>query len=1237
MTNSPIADASDTLLTWASTTEAELATRLASVEYFVDVDYSGDELERFTRFYGTFLGRQIAAGAQESALLSVCPALTATTLLGRAARLNEVQELAREYWAGLELDPTPDRVALIEGRFAAILSAAGLDPMDGSASGPDGELGRLFAHVGLASDWIPELVELIDRRRMAAEGAGGPEADPAAEGPGDEVEGQCEAALEDLDAEAAAIVAELAAEQLQAGPLCATLPNRARSLIAPIVRIVRHAARHPHSWEHTLPNPEELGLPTLIREDVIEELRERPAGVLNRRHNVGVAHREDQPRICLDAVRNRVVLRLPAQHLASYPGAEVRWRVDADGRAEAYRTGRMDRPGGAEGPAAGASAQDPALAELEELFGLSELSEILDIPVRQPVRDISVRNTSDDQHWTLPLVDASDPLLIFSTRGMDLSSLACIHRSAVWVVCPEDATAVDPVQDQLIPVTEQRPCKSWEGWVLRRLDLSDALALHVERPGERRPFLGTVRAVDPRQRVRFIEPDSPVWGIRTATGKPIFASGLHVEFPPTISGDVETWYLSVSAYAGPGQCGEEVSEEAPLEVPAEGGLFDVFDTESYDSPWVGEYLVRLRGPRGESFRHEHALVEGLQVEAVVEGPAARTRLPLTGGLSPVSVRLRPAGKPFEATDPVLVPADQRTAGAVIETAEGDALPVVVDPPRVRYQLPLTGEDPMWRTEAAPVVASWIDVAARFRVRPGVPIEAPRLVIRNHHGAPVRTLVLTTLDHVTWWVDLAAVAPSLPTLGRGTCELEFVDAAAGKRVSVRIARIVPSFHVEVCAQESEEEDAAEGVAEVAAAPQTLLLTADAGEDAEAVLQWAAWVWPLSAPWERARSVTLQAAAGGTALSLPPELVGAGPLAIQLYAPDRFSDLRPPIGPGPRALTVAAPGYFGAGTSTPWADLAAFLAGEREDVPTDPEILPTLWDVQAGWLRRRVSATPSLKAHIRAALTHQPRESVHAMSQSLVPAADRPAQFIASGLVHSSFAAPHRTGERPSAAWIAALEIMGEWSRVGEGDPALAKALRQELAAVAGPGLSQTLDTGRDATLETACIDSTTVQIAHMDPAQQQAVLEMFFGGAGLVPGALSDEGSRLIAVFDTFTRRAELSALLGDEALITTAVSVLRRVKSANRQLYLSARVRFDRLEGVNTDDPANRWALAPVISLVFALATRMHAHGHLESLGKLPIAYDGWAALAREVPDLVTGDIVAADAMVLGVYGPSVE
>ncbi|WP_282939696.1 hypothetical protein [Corynebacterium auriscanis] len=1169
MTYSPIADLQDTLLPWASTTEARLESEFAETQLFVELDINGDELERMTRFFGTFISRQVEAGSSESALLEACPALTAATLLSRAARFHQVGELSSEYWFGLGLEPTPARRKLIDGRYRDILAAAGLNTFDEVTGGPDGELGRLFAHVGVATDWVPELIELIDSRRL----------DGSAQG--------------ELAAEAQALVAILAEQPRQVGPLCATLPETAATLLRPVVATVRYAADNSEGWEYALLAGEVEGtekFPALIREDVVEELRERPAGTLERRHSVGVARKEDQPRFHLDVERQRVLLRLPAQPLGEEDGAETRWRVDFDGRPGAFRAMRSDNP-----------------ARVE--------SEIVDVPVRHPLREVRVRNKYSDHHWHLPMVNsATDPVLLFTVRGHDVTDHVCLHHSEVFVVCPQDSVAKDPVRDQIVPVLAEHGMKTWDGWVIRQLDLSESLALHVERPGEPQPSMLGVRAIDPRQRVRFIEPDEPLPAVRTLAGKAIHSESLMVEFPPTISGATEEWYLSVSAYAGPGEIGEEVSEEQPLEVPAEGGAFDVFDPEAYDSPWAGEYLVRLRGPRNESFRHEYALVEGMSVEVEIEGPSSQTRLPMRGGLSPATVRLRPGEKPFLRVKPITLTAEDSYALVSVETDAGDALPIVVRPPWIRYQLTLHGEDPMWRTEPINMAKAWLNTDSRFRVRPGAPMDDPRFVVRDRHGNPVRTLALTTVDNVTWFVGLSTIASSIALLSQGSIEFEFVDPIAARRVSVRLANLVSDgeWGVEI------ENGRLKIHSEVPGQLETM----------------GAWVWSLTAPWESARFVDYDG-------QLPADLTDAGPLSVQLFHQDRFSHLRPPVVAGTRSVKVDAPGYFvGDDADSPWAHLSAFLAGEREDIPTDPSVLSTLWDVQAGWLAGRFEVMDKL----REALTHDPRASIGAMSRSLVPAGDRPAQFIASGLVHTPMAravgeAEQATGDverHGDTPWIAALEILDELSRIDD-ESAEARKLRAELGEVAGAPLVQTVETGRDVSLDTACIDNTTVQIAHMDPAQQKAVLDMFFGGAGVVPGALSEENSRLIAVFDTFKKRQELSDLLGDPQLMKTAVAVLRRVKSANRQLYLSARVRFDRLSGVDTDTPANRWALAPVVSMIFALATRMHAHGHLSSLGQLPQAYAGWADMARLVPDLVTGDIVSADAMVLGIFGPRVK
>lgn len=106
----PIADLTDSLLGWASQTELELAQRLQSETLVINVDLRDDELERIERLYGIFLTRQLVAGADLNALLGVSPALTVTTLVGRARRVVNTDNFIAEYFGGLGLSPESQEV-----------------------------------------------------------------------------------------------------------------------------------------------------------------------------------------------------------------------------------------------------------------------------------------------------------------------------------------------------------------------------------------------------------------------------------------------------------------------------------------------------------------------------------------------------------------------------------------------------------------------------------------------------------------------------------------------------------------------------------------------------------------------------------------------------------------------------------------------------------------------------------------------------------------------------------------------------------------------------------------------------------------------------------------------------------------------------------------------------------------------------------------------------------------------
>src|SRR5699024_1761381 len=119
-----IADFNDSLLGWASQTELELTQRLAGVEYFAQAQLRSDELERIDRFYGTFLSRQLAAGADITELLDMTPGLTVASLVSRAARVVDPQDFFTEYFGGLGLEP--DQGAVVANEVERLLVKVGL-------------------------------------------------------------------------------------------------------------------------------------------------------------------------------------------------------------------------------------------------------------------------------------------------------------------------------------------------------------------------------------------------------------------------------------------------------------------------------------------------------------------------------------------------------------------------------------------------------------------------------------------------------------------------------------------------------------------------------------------------------------------------------------------------------------------------------------------------------------------------------------------------------------------------------------------------------------------------------------------------------------------------------------------------------------------------------------------------------------------------------------------------------
>ena len=956
-------------------------------------------------------------------------------------------------------------------------------------------------------------------------------------------------------------------------------PEYTERLLTEIEKFRAYTAEHLATWRN---DAEFADLPAMVAELVAAELRERPAGTVGRETAVGEATREQTPRIILDATRGKVCLRLPEQILGEDdPDGEIQWRVSLDGTTKVYRTAR---PWGSEAP----------------------FTEALDITIARQVREVTVADVTTESMWVVPVVDSLDPVLVFTPKGQNITDKASLHYSELFVVCPTDATLVDVVTGDPIPVTDTFDIEGWSAWHCRRLDTRSVASLQVVREGESPSLAQKARCIDPRQRVLFRDPGLPIPYVRSLGGLPVHAESLVAEFPPTLSGQAETWYLSISAYAGTGYTGEEVAPAEALEVPAEGGVFDIFDPELYDAPWVGEYLIRLRGPRNESFRHEYAIVEGMEADTEITGLCRSFRIPAQGGLSTAELVVTAGEKPFAVDGDVVVRPEEAGANFTISTDEGDQMPLRFTPPRLRFEVPTTTEPPMWRTTRLVCQPRHFDAQGTLRIRATGELGTPKITVRNHHGAPLRTLALESEDLFTYTAPMAQLAASAAVVPAGSLMFEWTDRRNDKRVSVNLAHIDSTPHATGCTVE----DGALHFANLATGREL-----------------SAWVWPATAPWAPARTIPKVS----PKVALPESLIDAGDLVVQLFSADPFSALRAPLAPGKEALRVAQDGYFAAQDEA-FAELSAFLAGQRDEAPNSPQVWPAVWDYLAGW------DSTAIQSAVLGVMQDNPNAALKGLSASLVPAGAQPGRVITSGLVHGKFVTDEAT-EVHRTAWIGTLELLGQlperYAKVEEGAPrAELREIHRQLEAVAGKRLLETLATGRDATLDTACVDKSTVQIAQMDAAQQQTLLDMFFSQAEIVPGPIMDDSARLMAVFDTFKQREQLGHLLRDQQMVKAAAKLLKAIRGANRQLYASARIRFDKLDGVDTK--VHAWALAPVISMVFALAARMHAHGMMSKSKPLTSGAQGWSHVADLVPDLVTGDLIAAEAMVLAVEHPGI-
>lgn len=1136
-----------------------------------------DEVERIDAFLGALLTR-VRAGvagvpgdAAEAALAN--PAVLVASLAGRATRVAATADLWADWPAGLGLDPADPAVAgLVDAVAAALpgllagLGLADVAELDGARAARGGreDSARLaMLHAGVQRSVMPLIIERIEAA------AGLAEADPAGpRSPADIV-----AALHGVRDRVGDLVAGFAADADGEAPrplrvLASSAPARAAELVSATLGFLLATAADPLNWESREDlDAAAVGLPEPLAESAREELRARPAGTAHRRQAVGISATTGRPQLFFDEFTATVGVQLPTP---ANPGRRS-WRVTCGGQV--------------------AVAEAVALAE-----GAARPVVALDEPVREVLVELG-----EDRAWRLPAVDTEDPVLIFGADGQAVTGKVSLHSESVHVIYPDDATLVDPVTGEPVPLlTDPRPAR-WPLWQVAVADLREVTAVQVRRPG----VTGAVRSASPRRRPRLTTPHARLDGAVTAHGTPVHAGGPVAVFPPTLSGRDESWRVQLAEFGGYGVFAEELTMEYQLEVPAAGGEVEILTDDDY--PWVGEFVVRLTNPRGMGFQAHFAVAEGAQLDIAPRGGGDGFRIPADGGLSPAEVRLSPGDKPLAAEPAVLRLGAAETSGEItVATAEGAELALRVTPGVLSFRVPLLDEAAAVRTRTLRTRPGRVDAAGEFEVHAPGELRHAHLSVRGPEGEVCRVPMTRRGDEAVG--RLGGWAEKVAGLAEVTVSLEWTRSAGRRRLSVPLV----------------EAAAADPVAEAGLAGGVLTVRR-AGTAADAALSVHAW--SAARPWLAPVAVALPE---DGRVALPEPMRGDSPVVAQVVwgAPEE----RAPRWPSPEARPlIDAEAADGADAA------AAGAAG-----PADQADLVRLWSLLAAWRTGRAGALATAPGapgadRVRGLLAADARRGLAALNAASIRLADQPGLLISSGVVLGDFTRRADSPGRRRVPWLGALAALADVTAAeAGGDADAAAAQRAFLRATAGPAALEALATGQDPTVEAAKIDATSVQIAALPPAQAEAILAQVFDRHRMVPGPLTDDDARFTAIHEVVTRRAEIvdSGLMVE--LAKSSRALFQQMSKVSPRLRKAVNVRFHKLDGIDAGDPGLHWTLVPGTSLLIAVAARALARDNarraaagLDRLDESPVRelLPQWARLADLVPTLVMGDILIADAM----------
>lgn len=688
---------------------------------------------------------------------------------------------------------------------------------------------------------------------------------------------------------------------------------------------------------------------------------------------------------------------------------------------------------------------------------------------------------------------------------------------------------------------------------------------------------GRPHQVESQARPQLMHGD-PVPGVATPYGSPVYPVAPPVLLPQGAEGII--WHVEV----------RRVGDSAPLASRDVVGAGEVDIWRDVPRPLLGAFEVTVRGPLGRGLRRTIVLAEGLSASyqplvRLLDGVGlgqGRASLNAASGavVSPTSLRFGP---------------DERSHHFEYRT-DTETEPMVVTPPHAGLLCPGAGVT-TWTTSLLHLVTEEFATAGR-------------LLVRLPDGGPTGRSELEI--YVSGQRVQAVPASGQQSAGLIGFEL---DRAADTIAAYGLADLVLNAG-----------GTAMPVGRVR--PRRLASGADLDDgllvlrEAAAVEGLTAGVYLAYAPWRP--PVELPVDRDGIAV-LPESLANAGPLLVLPRVEDPWVPTAWPVWPDAAAHTIRAAG-------TPVLadpeeeELARFVAGVESELPALTS-LGRLWrlvNLAAGLVK--LGARADLATRCVEELLRRPRAALLALVDE---------EFSGDGVAYALI----RTGLAAAPAdpkpWTSAEERALE--RLWAAFPVAAAIASGPLLAdpeTAGAAVSQC---GESLVEILAGEPDPFAGVGRLGPeAEMMATwpldqVNAMWQAAAVVPQTLLYKDTRLMAAWRMFDARntpALRAAATVAESVTLAAEEIIDESHTPGLTAPIAARWPADGASG---------WLALPAMSIAMALAARLAARGHVRCAA-LEREYRGkWASLALHAPDLVTIDLVRAEAMVVGAFNEKPE